>query len=76
MAPRPPQPQASTVDASTGETIYFMNGVTDEADDADFMGLHHALSPAQQLQLSQVQKSLASGWTVHLTNEGRFYYCK
>ena len=67
------------MDASTGETIYFMNGVTDEAESGtdDFLtGRLDALSPAQQLQLSQVQKSLSSGWTVHLTNEGRFYYCK
>ena len=30
----------------------------------------------QQLQLTNLQSSLKPGWTVHITPEGRLYYCK
>ena len=33
------------------------------------------LSEDQLRQLTAVQQSLRPGWTVHLTTEGRFYYC-
>ena len=33
------------------------------------------LSDDQLRQLATVQQSLRPGWTVHLTTEGRFYYC-
>ena len=33
-------------------------------------------SLAHQQQLAAIQSSLKPGWTVHITPEGRLYYCK
>ena len=33
------------------------------------------LSDEQMKHLATVQQALRPGWTVHLTTEGRFYYC-
>jgi hypothetical protein len=33
------------------------------------------LTDEQLRQLTAVQQALRPGWTVHLTTEGRFYYC-
>ena len=33
------------------------------------------LTDEQLRQVTAVQQSLRPGWTVHLTTEGRFYYC-
>ena len=34
------------------------------------------LSEEQNNHLQDVQRYLKPGWTVHLTPEGRYYYCK
>ena len=35
-----------------------------------------ALSEEQNAHLGAMQEGLRPGWTVHMTPEGRFYYCK
>ena len=39
-------------------------------------GTNQEFTAEQSDQLEQIQKGLPSNWTVHLTSEGRFYYCK
>ena len=34
------------------------------------------LSAEQEERLAAIQESLRPGWTVHLTPDGRYYYCK
>ena len=34
------------------------------------------LSEDQMAHISAVQEGLRPGWTVHMTPDGRFYYCK
>ena len=34
------------------------------------------LTEEQSLSLARVQEGLRAGWTVHMTPDGRFYYCK
>ena len=33
-------------------------------------------TPSSLQQLNNIQSSLKPGWTVHITPEGRLYYCK
>ena len=34
------------------------------------------LTAEQAASLARVQEGLRAGWTVHVTPDGRFYYCK
>ena len=42
----------------------------------DLLLSNHELSEDQNNHLSSLQEGLRAGWTVHMTPDGRFYYCK
>ena len=63
------------------------SGVEKETEEKQFPSPSHSPAPSvlsagscssgnQNQQLTNIQSSLKPGWTVHITPEGRLYYCK
>ena len=57
----------------------FNDGMRNEEGSLAGIGMANSLFPLSEEQnnhLQNVQRYLKPGWTVHLTPEGRYYYCK